>query len=129
VQFDTDIPYLASSEDGRQLYIEGGDQSVDLAAFQMDGDNWVKDRMVLGQFSEPEPGATHTNKKRYWNIAYQTRKEFDKFEDVIYQHDLGEDTRDRPYLEYEPRNKKLYVAGGRYYIKQPMMGTSPGIEN
>jgi len=129
IDFEKNPPFLASSEDGRQLYIEGGDQSVDLATLKMDEKKWLKDRMVLGVFSEPEPGAKPTNNKRYWNLAYKTKKKFDDFEEIIYQHDLGEDTGERPYLEYEPQNQKLYITGGQYFIKQPLVGVSPGIEN
>jgi hypothetical protein len=122
-------PYLASSEDGRQLYIEAGDQELDLAALKMDGEEWVRDRMVIGQFSPPEPGATERNGKRYWNLSYQTQKKFDDFELVDYQHDLGEESGVRPFLEYEPRNQHLYIAGGQYRIEQPLLEMSPGIEN
>ena len=47
-----DIPFLASSEDGKQLYIVGGDQTVDLDALGLDG-HAVKDRMILGTFAPP----------------------------------------------------------------------------
>ena len=52
-----DQPYLASSEDGKQLYIVGGNQEIDLHQIKMDSDKWVKDRMILGQFAPPEPGS------------------------------------------------------------------------
>jgi len=122
---DADVPYLASSEDGKQLFIEGGDQEIDLAAIGMDTDRWVKDRMVIGTFAEPEAG-------RKYNITYRTRKEFDDFEEIDYQHDLGESSKElknpaRPYLEYEPHNKRLYITGGQYLIKLPMVGVSPGL--
>jgi hypothetical protein len=124
---DADIPYLACSEDGAQLYIEGGDQELDLKAIGMDGDRWVKDRMVIGQFAPKEKG-------RAYNITYRTKKDFDNFEEIDYQHELGESSKElrnpaAPYLEYEPRNKKLYITGGQYIIKKPLFGTSPGIEN
>jgi hypothetical protein len=132
LQFDpTDPPWLASSEDGRQLYIEGGDQELDLAALKMDGDEWRKDRMVIGQFAEPERRDSRfpQRDKRKHNITYQTKKKFDDFEEVDYQHDLGEQTGVRPILEYEPRNKRLLISGGNYRIEQPLFDMSPGIEN
>jgi len=123
----SDIPYLCSNEEGTQLYIEGGDQELDLSSIKMDGDRWVKDRMVVGEFAPPEG-------KRKYNITYRARKDFDGFEEIDYQHWLGEPSKDlrkpaAPFLEYEPRNHKLYITGGQYIIEKPLLGTSPGIEN
>lgn len=123
-------PWLACSEDGRQLYIVGGCQRVDLKALEMDGPEWFKERMVLGCFAHPEPG-------RRWNISYLTEKSFDDFELIDYQHDLSEPDDDEPksarwsdaYLEYEPRNELLYITGGNYHVELPLIGVSPGIEN
>jgi hypothetical protein len=127
LNFEDDPPYLCSSEDGKQLYIEAGDQKLDLKALKLDGAGWQKDRMVIGQLSPP--GKDRTGKPVKWNLGYQTEKDFDKFETILYQHDLGEETGVRPFLEYEPRNEKLYISGGQYKIKLPLFGTSPGIEN
>lgn len=123
-------PWLCSSEDGTQLFIEGGNQEIDLAALKMNGDNWEKERMVLGQFSLPQGS-------RRWNLSYVTEKDFDKFEVCEYQHDLGEanedeaksQRRESPLLEYDAVNKLLYIVGGQYKIELPAFETSPGIEN
>ena len=136
LSFEDDPPFLCSSEDGAQLYIEAGGQNLDLKALGFDDKKWIKDRMVIGRFSPP------SGRGQKWNIGYQTEKEFDNFETILYQHDLGEETsvkgktkrvaeedRVRPLLEYEPRNQKLFITGGQYTIKQPFLGTSPGIEN
>lgn len=129
LQFDPqDPPWLASSEDGRQLYIEGGDQELDLAALKMDGDEWQKDRMVIGTFARPEPRDKGAKRRKH-NLTYHTEKRFDQFEPIDYQHDLGEETGVRPLLEYEPRNKLLFISGGQYRIEQPLFSDSPGIEN
>ena len=123
ITFDEeDLPFLCSSEDGTQLYVEKGDQSIDLAALEMDSEDWIKDRMILGRFAE-------SRGKRNWNVTYRTKKRFDDFKEIDYQHDLGEETGDRPALEYEPRSQKLFIAGGRYRIDLPVIGMSPGIEN
>lgn len=125
---ENDRPLLTTSEDGTQLFIKGGDQDVNLKALQMDGKDWVKDRMILGRFAEPQG-------KRKFNISYLCEKDFDDFELIEYQHDLGEPPegerkrREPPSLEFEPRNQLLYVTGGQYRIKKPVFGTSPGIEN
>lgn len=134
ISLEDDPPFLCTSEDGMQLYIEAGDQKLDLKALGFTKE-WIKDRIVIGRFSPPEG-------KEKWNIGYQTQKDFDNFEDILYQHDLGEETsasgkttrvkeedRVRPQLEYEPRNEKLFITGGKYAIKVPLLGTSPGIEN
>jgi hypothetical protein len=152
-----DTPFLAANEDGTQLYVKGGKQSVDLAKIKMDDTDWVKDRMVLGQFSPPDPCSkcggefVYSPKMNRWqcseckhvanierekgpvdrvhNITYRTEKDFDDFAAIDYQHALGEETGDRPTLEYDPRNELLFIAGGRYRIRKPLMETSPGIEN
>jgi hypothetical protein len=126
-QDNNDAPFLSASEDGKQLYIEGGDQELDLAAIGMDGERWVKDRMVIGAFAPPR-------NSRKWNLTYRTKKDFDKFEEIDYQHWLGEPSKElrnpaAPFLEYDPISKKLYISGGQYIIKKPVFGTSPGIEN
>jgi hypothetical protein len=141
LSFEDDPPYLCMTEDGQQLYIEAGAQELDLKALGFEDKRWIKDRMVIGQFSAP--GADLRDKKAAkWNIGYQTEKDFDNFEQILYQHDLGEETsidgkktrvreedRVRPFLEYEPRNERLYITGGKYFISLPVIGTSPGIEN
>lgn len=152
-----DTPFLAANEDGTQLYVKGGKQSVDLAKIKMDDADWVKDRMVLGEFSPPDPCSkcggefVYSQKANRWqcseckhvaniepekgpvdrvhNITYHTEKDFDEFQPIDYQHSLGEETGDVPTLEYDPRNELLFIAGGRYRIKQPLLETSPGIEN
>ena len=155
ITFDNPSPYLCSSEDGKQLYIKAGNQEVDLKALEMDGKEWVKDRMILGCFSparcpkcqeEVEKEGSDPVKKTcgncgykfdeadLYNIAYQTEKSFDDFALVDYCHDLGEpeegsiERREAPVLMYQPRNKLLEIAGGEYIIKLPWLGVSPGIE-
>lgn len=129
LRFDPEnAPYLASSEDGRQLYIEGGDQELDLGALKMDGEEWRKDRMVIGTFARPEPRDKGRGRRKH-NITYHTKKKFDDFQPIDYEHDLGEETGVRPILEYEPRNQRLFISGGQYRIEQPLLDMSPGIEN
>jgi hypothetical protein len=141
LSFEDDPPYLCMTEDGQQLYIEAGGQGLDLKALGFEDKRWIKDRMVIGQFSAPGVDL-RDQKVAKWNIGYQTEKDFDNFEEILYQHDLGEETsvdgkkgrvkeedRVRPFLEYEPRNERLYITGGKYFISLPLIGTSPGIEN
>lgn len=102
IAFDKDAPNLCCSEDCRQLYIEGGDQALDLAVLKLDGDKWLKDSMVIGVLYE---------------LTYQTKKGFHKFKLTEYFHRLGEETGDKPTLLYDPNNKKLSVSGGAYEIR------------
>lgn len=108
-----DTVFLSSNEAGTQLYFVGGDQSVDLNRLKFTGD-WVKDDMIIGVLYE---------------ITYRTKKKFDKFQLTDYFHHLGEETGDQPMLRYDPLSPHCYVTGGRYKIKVPLIGMSPGIEN
>ncbi len=144
IQFPrNNMPLLSSNKKGTQLYIEGGDQDIDLGKLGMGGSRWVKDRMTLGRFAAPSPELKalqlpyldRGEKYKPWNITYQTRKSFDDFELIDYQHDLGEgedgerERREPPSLDFEPENEQLIVTGGEYHIKLPLIGVSPGIEN
>lgn len=95
---------LTVSEDGMQLYLVGGDQSVDLDSIGMGGRKWVRDSMVLGVLKK---------------ITYRTQKDFDKFETIDYYHRLGEETKVRPRLLYDTLNKTLSIAGGQYRVERP----------
>jgi hypothetical protein len=103
ISFEADPPKLASSPDGRQLYFQGGDQSLELADLKMGGDKWLKDSMVIGVLTE---------------VSYRTEKSFDKFVLSTYFHKLGEETGDQPMLIYDTLNQLLSVSGGAYRLKR-----------
>lgn len=92
---------LASSEDGRQLFVIGGDQRVSLKPLGFSTLD-TRDLMVLGELHR---------------VTYRTQKGFDNFATVDYYHDLGEDTGIRPALLYNTRDNKLSIAGGQYTVK------------
>lgn len=102
LKFTKDPPDLCSSEDGRQLYIVGGDQELDLGALKMGGEKWLKDSMTLGILVE---------------LTYRTQKGFQKFKLTDYYHKLGEETGVQPFLLYDPNNKALSISGGQYETK------------
>lgn len=95
-------PQLASSGDGRSLYLVGGDQSIDLAAVEMDGPEWRKDLMLIGVLFE---------------LTYQTEKEFHSFQLIDYYHELGEETDVCPMLVYDTLNRRLLIVGGQYQVR------------
>lgn len=131
---------LCSNEDGNQLFVVGGDQSIPLSAFGISGPMAEKELITIGEV---------------WGLNYRTRKTFDgepDENDIDYIHilgkketkparggDLWEDavpppdktfgTGEFPTLIYDRANKKIRLSGGMYQIKKPFIGTSPGIEH
>jgi hypothetical protein len=105
----SDVPYLASTEDGLQLVIVGGDQTVDLGKIKMgEGSKWYRDKILVGDIKE---------------VSYTTEKAFDGLRQTLYYHKAGEVTKKRPSLVYDTRNETLEVVGGQYFT------TKRGIEN
>lgn len=109
-----DRPQLSCSEDGRQLYVIGGDQCIGLDALEMDTDEWLKDKMVLGEAYE---------------VTYQTRKGFDKFKTTSYFHELGEESGVPVTLVYDTLNDQLEFVGGQYQIKPEPEGGGGSVYN
>lgn len=107
---------LASNEDGTQLFIVGGDQSLDLPGLNITGPESSKELVTIGD-------ATH--------IVYHTRKIFDgKEEEFDYIHKFSEDSNGPlPVLIYDRINQQLKLSGGMYKIERPLVGTSVGIED
>jgi hypothetical protein len=127
---------LCSNEASNQLYLVGGDQSVDL---EENESFWRKynvdpehDSVVLGEV---------------WAVSYSTRKKFDKDELIEYVHTFGPDELQQkmpqnadlwedakppkedafacgllPTLRYDVMNQTLHFDGGSYFI------TDKGIE-
>lgn len=106
--FRDNPPLLCASPDGRQLYFQGGDQSLDLHSLKMDGEEWERASMVIGVLLE---------------VVYSTKKGFDRFRLTDYQHRFA-DPQERggsecePMLLYDPSSKLLAVAGGNYLVKR-----------
>lgn len=109
-----DWVYLTSSEDGKQYFLAGGDQALDLHALHMDGKEWVRDSMVIGRITV---------------IDYVAEKVFDQGEGIQqpYTHKVGAEivngrhritTKVQPTLIYDTRNNLLSIAGGQYHTDQ-----------
>ena len=105
---------LCSNEDGTQLYLQGGDQSLDLESLGITGDCATKELIVIGEAVK---------------IYYETCKDFDDYEVIQYHHELGEVSGEVPILAYDRMNERLMLVGGAYKIEKPAFETSPGIEN
>ena len=111
------LVHLFCSPDGRQFYLRGGDQELDLKPMGMGEDTkWYRDHMLIGEAKE---------------ITYQDRKKFHKFNLVEYYHKLGEDTKVKPMLAYDAFAKKLSIIGGQYHVEMEDLvdDMSPGIVN
>lgn len=101
---------LASSEDGRQLFIQGRTK-LDLAALHMNGNKWERDHMVIGRITA---------------LVYCTAKEYDGGKRAEYIHESGEEniggkhkrtTKVFPILLYDTRNEELQIAGGQQEVQ------------
>jgi hypothetical protein len=98
-----DDTMLCVSDDGKQLYAVGGDQSLDLEALGVSGPAAEKDKVFVGSALQ---------------VTYRTRKQFDDFAEVDYVHDFGEDGGTLPLLVYDRLNQTVEFAGGDYEIKR-----------
>jgi hypothetical protein len=95
---------LASSENGKQLYIVGGDQSLDLGALGIVGEEAEKDLIPIGEVH---------------HVVYVTAKQHLGKADKVrgpYQHVLGENSGVMPILMYDRLNQQCGFAGGNYHI-------------
>jgi hypothetical protein len=113
---------------GKQLYLRGGDQEVNLKALGMDSPLWIRDRMELGrlhEFKRGEPALVVDGERVKGSITYRTRKGMDDFKLVDYWHRAGEETARkagpaaRSIVEYDFLNKKIGFIGGQYHVDSP----------
>lgn len=110
----TSTTLLCANESGSQLYLVGGDQTIDLDALKFSEIEQAKELITIGEC---------------YFVSYLTQKDFDKFETIVYEHELGEESGVLPTLIYDRLNQRLLLSGGEYHIERPMFETSPGIEN
>lgn len=93
---------LASNEAGTQLFIVGGDQSLDLTGFDVDA---TKETVVLGQLRR----LVYVTDKQHLGAADRRPGP--------YQHTLGEESGELPWVVYDTVNQQLSLAGGRYRVE------------
>lgn len=114
---EKDTVHLFTSPNGRQFYLRGGDQELDIEALGMGPTTkWFRDLMIIGEARE---------------ITYRDKKKFHQFSLTDYFHKLGEVTKQKPSLVYNSLAKKLEIVGGQYEIEMRDLidGMSPGIVN
>ncbi len=102
--FEGNLVKLASSPDGKQLYLIGGDQVMDEKLIRQFGEDPSKDYIPLGQALF---------------VSYVTRKRFDHFQQAIYEHKLGEEGGHPPEGFYDRLNQTIILAGGSYHVAAP----------
>src|SRR5581483_2824394 len=110
IGFEGDGVTLASSPDGKQLYLIGGNQNLAscLHRFQVDRD---KDFIDLGEIGF---------------VVYEARKIHGDYQPVEYVHQFGEKSGALPQAMYDKLRKRIFLVGGEYFIdlSKPV---SPGI--
>ena len=116
-QTEEGMVHLFCSPDGRQFYLRGGDQELDLKALDMGpGSDWYRDHMIIGEATE---------------ITYRDKKKFHRFKLTEYYHKLGEETKKSRWLAYDAFANKMQIVGGQYRVETEDLvdGMSPGIVN
>jgi hypothetical protein len=103
---------LASSPNGKQLYILGGNQDMSSSLHKWEGVDPTKDLIDLGDA---------------YFVTYVASKIHDDYKPTIYTHAFGEESGVLPRLMYDQLKKQLFFVGGEYFID--MKEISPGIEN
>ena len=98
-QYLKNIPLLASSPNGKQLYVLCNEPlTIDLTAFDTDAQ---KDFVDLGEVTF---------------VVYIAKKPHEVLEWV---HTFGEEGGDRPRLAYSQFNKEFFFIGGSYRVEAP----------
>lgn len=93
---------LCCEPSGKQLYIIGGNQAIDLETLPMGAADIEKDHVTLGPCTF---------------VVYMTAKGFHDFEPTEYGHEFGEEGGELPTLNYDRMNRLLYLTGGSYRVK------------
>lgn len=107
---EKDAPEFCSNEDGTQLFVEGGDQSLPLNKLGLAGSKRQKESIVVGQVRE---------------VTYECRKGFDDFKPIQYFHHFADPKEpagkggELPTLIYDTVNGLLSFSGGTYSVAAP----------
>jgi|SRR5882672_609421 len=103
IKFKNDGVRVASSPEGEQLYLLGGNQDISghLAMFGADD---AKDLIDLGEAKQ---------------IVYEAAKWQTDFTPQEWKHNFGEESKVRPRGFYDQLKKRIFFAGGTYQVKRP----------
>ena len=101
--FEAKKPAIVTANEKRnQMFIDGGDQSVDLKLFGIDPKE-AHEKEVLGYLTRAWYFTNKTHLGRDGGVA-------------IYKHKLGEEGGELPTVTYSVIDKRLSIAGGSYTI-------------
>jgi hypothetical protein len=100
LDFTDDETKLASSPQGTQLYLIGGDQALN-GGLEKFGSDTSKDFVDLGEAE---------------SVTYLARKKANSFHEAYWKHKLGEDGGTRPWGFYDQIRKRIYLVGGSYTV-------------
>jgi hypothetical protein len=103
VSFKGDGVRLASSPEGEQLYLIGGNQDLS-SSLRMFGADEAKDLIDLGEAKQ---------------IVYEAAKWQTDFTAQEWKHDFGEEGGVRPRGFYDQLKQRIFFAGGTYQVKRP----------
>lgn len=103
VKFKDDGVRLASSPNGEQLYLLGGNQDI-TESLEMFGADAAKDLIDLGEAKQ---------------IVYEAAKWQTDFDPQEWKHDFGEESGVRPRGFFDQLKKRIFFAGGNYKVKRP----------
>jgi len=103
VGFKNDGVRVASSPDGSQLYLLGGEQDIS-GSLELFGADESKDVIDLGEAKQ---------------IVYEAAKWQTNFDPQEWKHDFGEESGVRPRAFYDQLKKRIFFAGGTYQVQRP----------
>lgn len=103
VDFEGDRVKLASSPNGAQLYLIGGNQNLS-AMLDKFTDDATKDFIELGAAVE---------------VQYFAHKSQANFQPVSYFHKFGEESGVAPMAVYDQIKKQVFLIGGEYRVEAP----------
>lgn len=103
IKFKNDGVRVASSPNGEQLYLLGGNQDIS-GHLRMFGADDSKDLIDLGEAKQ---------------IVYDAAKWQTDFTPQEWKHDFGEESGVRPRGFYDQLKQRIFFAGGNYKVKRP----------